>query len=78
MFAKVLMFLSETLINLRVVIDEITMFFSSLGAFSPYIAFKAFLNSIRYDDYKILYWLIIIVFIGYLIWLISYENKKNK
>ena len=78
MFAKVIMFLGEILLNLRVVIDEIVMFFTNLAAFSTYLAFKAFLNYIRYDEYKIIYWVIIIAFISYLIWLISYENKKNK
>lgn len=78
MFAKAIMFLSGILLNLRVVIDEIVMFFTNLGAFTPYLAFKAFLNYIRYDEYKIIYWVIIIAFIGYLIWLISYEDKKNK
>ena len=78
MFAKVIMFLGEVLLNLRVVIDEIVMFFTNLGALTPYLALKAFLNYIRYDEYKIIYWVIIIAFIGYLIWLISYENKKNK
>ena len=78
MFAKVIMFLGEVLLNLRVVFDEIVMFFTNLAAFSPYLAFKAFLNYIRYDEYKIIYWIIIIAFIGYLIWLIRYENKKFK
>ena len=72
------MFLGDILFNMRVVIDEITMFLANLGAFTPYLAFKAFLNTIRYDEYKIIYWVIIIAFIGYLIWLIRYENKKNR
>ena len=72
------MFLGDILFNMRVVIDEITMFLANLGAFTPYLAFKAFLNTIRYDEYKIIYWVIIIAFIGYLIWLIRYENKKFK
>ena len=77
MIAKIIMFLGDILFNMRVVIDEITMFLANLGAFTPYLAFKAFLNTIRYDEYKIIYWVIIIAFIGYLIWLIRYENKKN-
>jgi len=78
MIAKIIMFLGDILFNMRVVIDEITMFLANLGAFTPYLAFKAFLNTIRYDEYKIIYWVIIIAFIGYLIWLIRYENKKNR
>ena len=78
MIAKIIMFLGEILLNLRIVIDEIVMFFTNLAVFSPYLAFKAFLNYIKYDEYKIIYWVIIIAFIGYLIWLILYENKKNK
>ena len=78
MIAKIIMFLGEILLNLRIVIDEITMFLANLGAFTPNLAFKAFLNTIRYDEYKIIYWVIIIAFIGYLIWLIRYENKKNR
>ena len=78
MIAKIIMFLGEILLNLRIVIDEIVMFFTNLGALTPYLALKAFLNYIRYDEYKIIYWVIIIAFIGYLIWLILYENKKNK
>ena len=50
MIAKIIMFFSEMLLNLRFVIDEITMFITNLGAFAPYVAFKAFLNAIRYDD----------------------------
>ena len=78
MIAKIIMFLGEILLNLRIVIDEIVMFFTNLGALTPYLALKAFLNYIRYDEYKIIYWVIIIAFIGYLIWLIRYENKKFK
>ena len=78
MIAKIIMFLGEILLNLRIIIDEIVMFFTNLAAFSPYLAFKAFLNYIKYDEYKIIYWVIIIAFIGYLIWLIRYENKKFK
>ena len=78
MIAKIIMFFSETLLNLRFVIDEITMFIMNLGAFAPYVALKAFLNAIRYDDYKILYWIIIIVFIGYIFWVLRYEKKKFK
>ncbi len=78
MIAKIIMFLGDILFNMKVVIDEITMFLANLGAFTPYLAFKAFLNTIRYDEYKIIYWVIIIAFIGYLIWLIRYENKKNR
>ena len=78
MIAKIIMFFGDILFNMRVVIDEITMFLANLGAFTPYLAFKAFLNTIRYDEYKIIYWVIIIAFIGYLIWLIRYENKKFK
>ena len=59
-------------------IDEVVMFFTNLGVFTPYLALKALLNYIRYDEYKIIYWVIIIALIGYLIWLISYEDKKNK
>ena len=77
MIAKIIMFLGDILFNMRVVIDEITMFLANLGALTPYLAFKAFLNTIRYDEYKIIYWVIIIAFIGYLIWLIRYENKKK-
>ena len=47
------MFLGDILFNMKVVIDEITMFLANLGAFTPYLAFKAFLNTIRYDEYKI-------------------------
>tara|TARA_B100001057_G_C22307563_1_gene740752 strand:+ start:101 stop:337 length:237 start_codon:yes stop_codon:yes gene_type:complete len=78
MFAKVIMFLGEILLNLRVVIDEIVMFFTNLAAFSPYLALKAFLNYIRYDEYKIIYWIIIIIFIGYIFWVLRYEKKKFK
>ena len=78
MFAKLIMFLGDILINLRVVIDEITMFLANLGAFTPYLAIKAFLNTIRYEEYKILYWIIIIGLIIYILWLIIYENKKSK
>ena len=78
MFAKLIMFLGDILINLRVVIDEITMFLANLDAFTPYLAIKAFLNTIRYEEYKILYWIIIIGLIIYILWLIIYENKKSK
>ena len=78
MFAKAIMFLGEILLNLRVVIDEIVMFFTNLAAFSPYLALKAFLNYIRYDEYKIIYWIIIIIFIGYIFWVLRYEKKKFK
>ena len=78
MIAKIIMFLGDILFNMRVVIDEITMFLANLGAFTPYLAFKAFLNTIRYDEYKIVYWIIIIALIVYIIWLILYENRKSK
>ena len=78
MFAKVIMFLGEILLNLRVVIDEIVMFFTNLAAFSPYLALKAFLNYIRYDEFKIIYWVILIALFIYIMWLIFYEDRKNK
>ena len=78
MIAKIIMFLGDILFNMRVVIDEITMFLANLGTLTPYLAFKAFLNAIKYDEYKALYWIIIIALIIYIMWLIFYEDRKSK
>ena len=76
MIAKIIMFLGEALLNLRFIIDEIALFFTSSPLFQ-YVTFKVFLNTIRYEEYKILYWIIIIVLITYILWLILFEDKKN-
>ena len=78
MIAKIIMFLGEILLNLRIVIDEMVMFFTNLGALTPYLALKAFLNYIRYDEFKIIYWVILIALFIYIMWLIFYEDRKNK
>tara|TARA_B100001057_G_C22488483_1_gene809253 strand:- start:53 stop:286 length:234 start_codon:yes stop_codon:yes gene_type:complete len=76
MIAKIIMFLGEALLNLRFINDEIALFFTSSPLF-PYVTFKVFLNTIRYEEYKILYWIIIIALITYILWLILFEDKKN-
>ena len=78
MIAKIIMFLGDILFNMRVVIDEITMFLTNLGTLTPHLALKAFLNAIKYYEYKILYWIIIIALIIYIMWLIFYEDRKSK
>ena len=70
--------IGDILFNMRVVIDEITMFLTNLGTLTPHLALKAFLNAIKYDEYKILYWIIIIALIIYIMWLIFYEDRKSK
>ena len=59
MIAKIIMFLGDILFNMRVVIDEITMFLANLGAFTPYLAFKSFflgLEVLLFLDLKVVYY----------------------